>query len=57
MGAIMSQQLMQAAQIMEDQVDDEIHKLERMDEDELEILKQRRIGGYNILYLIFSVSF
>lgn len=45
MGAIMSEQLMQAAQIMEDQVDDEIHKLERMDDDELEILKQKRIDA------------
>jgi len=43
MGAILGQQLIQAAQVMEDQVDDEISKLERMDEDELETLKQRRV--------------
>jgi len=43
MGAILGQQLIQAAQVMEEQVDDEIAKLERMDEDELEMLKQRRV--------------
>jgi len=44
-GAIVGQQLLQAAQVMEEQVDDEISKLERMDEDELEILKQKRIDA------------
>ena len=44
MGQILGQQLLQAAQVMEEQVDDEISKLERLDEDELEIIKQRRIG-------------
>lgn len=43
MGAILGQQLLQAAQVMEEQVDDEISKLERMDEDELELIKQRRV--------------
>jgi len=45
MGAILGQQLLQAAQVMEEQVDDEIAKLERMDEDELELIKQRRIDA------------
>ncbi len=45
MGQILGQQLLQAAQVMEEQVDDEIRKLERLDEDELEIIKQRRIGS------------
>ena len=42
-GAIMGQQLLQAAQVMEEQVDDEIARLERMDEDELEVIKRRRM--------------
>jgi hypothetical protein len=45
MGQILGQQLLQAAQVMEEQVDDEISKLERLDEDELEIIKQRRIDA------------
>jgi hypothetical protein len=43
MGAILGQQLMQTAQIMEEQVDAEIKKLETMDEDELEVIKRQRM--------------
>jgi len=43
MGAILGNQLLQAAQVMEEQVDSEISRLERMDEDELEIIKRQRI--------------
>lgn len=43
MGAILGQQLMQTAQVMEDQVDAEMKKLEAMDEDDLEALKRQRI--------------
>jgi len=43
MGAILGQQLVQAAQVMEEQVDSEISRLERMDEDELEIIKRQRV--------------
>ena len=43
MGAILGQQLMKTAEIMEDQVDAEMRKLENMDEDDLEVLKKRRI--------------
>ena len=32
MGAVLGQQLLQVAQVMEDQVDQEIKQLERMDE-------------------------
>merc|ERR1712218_25557 len=43
MGAILGQQLMKTAELMEDQVDAEMKKLESMDEDDLEALKKRRI--------------
>jgi hypothetical protein len=44
MGAVLGQQLLQVAQVMEEQVDNEIRQLERMDEDDLEAIKRRRIG-------------
>jgi len=44
MGAILGEQLLNTAKMMEEQVDQEIANLERMDEDELEVIKQRRIG-------------
>jgi hypothetical protein len=44
MGALLGEQLMTAARIMEEQVDDEIKALERMDEDDLEAIKRRRMG-------------
>lgn len=43
MGALLGEQLMTAARIMEEQVDDEIKALERMDEDDLEAIKRRRM--------------
>ena len=44
MGAILGEQLLNAAKMMEEQVDQEIANLEKMDEDELEVIKKRRIG-------------
>ena len=44
MGAILGEQLLNAAKVMEEQVDQEIANLEKMDEDELEVIKRRRIG-------------
>ena len=44
-GAILGEQLLNAAKIMEEQVDQEIANLEKMDEDELEVIKRRRIGS------------
>ncbi len=46
-GAVLGEQLIQAAKIMEEQVDDEIKQLERMDEDDLEVIKQRRMGIFD----------
>jgi hypothetical protein len=43
MGAVLSEQLMNAAKIMEEQVDDEIKQMERLGEDDLEAIKRRRI--------------
>ncbi|XP_023333000.1 thioredoxin domain-containing protein 9-like [Eurytemora carolleeae] len=43
MGAILSQQLINAARVMEEQVDDEIKNLEKLDEDDLEAIKRRRL--------------
>jgi len=43
MGAILGEQLLNAAKMMEEQVDQEIANLEKMDEDELEVIKRRRI--------------
>jgi len=42
-GAVLGQQLLQVAKVMEEQVDDEIHKLEKMDEDDLEAIKRKRM--------------
>jgi len=47
MGAILGEQLLNAAKMMEEQVDQEIANLEKMDEDELEVIKRRRIGKVN----------
>ena len=39
MGALMSEQLMQAAAIVEDQIDAEMAKMEKLpDEDEMEVI-------------------
>jgi len=43
MGAILGEQLLTAAKMMEEQVDAEIKNLETLDEDELEVIKRRRI--------------
>jgi len=50
-GAVLGQQLLQVAQVMEDQVDQEIRQLERMDEDDLEAIKRRRMGEF-----LFGIS-
>lgn len=44
-GAVLGEQLLNAAKIMEEQVDDEIKQLERMDEDDLEAIKRRRMDA------------
>ena len=44
MGAILGEQLLNAAKVMEEQVDQQIANLDNMDEDELEVIKRRRIG-------------
>ena len=41
---VMQQQLVQAAQQAEQQVDAEIERLERLDEDDLEMMRQRRLA-------------
>ena len=52
MGAILSDQLMQAAAVVEDQIDAEMAKMEKLpDEDELEV----RI--WNIYYLGVRLAF
>lgn len=43
MGAILGQQLINAARVMEEQVDEQINKLENMDEDDIEAIKRRRL--------------
>ena len=43
-GAILGEQLLNAAKMMEEQVDQEIASLEKMDEDDLEVLRRRRMG-------------
>ena len=55
MGAILGEQLLNAARIMEEQVDQEIANLEKMDEDELEAIKRKRIGTC-LLILRFKVN-
>lgn len=39
----LEQQLLHSARIVEEQVDAELEKLDCMDEDELELLKERRL--------------
>jgi len=43
MGALMGQRMMEVANAMEDQVDAEIHKMEKMGENDFEDLKQKRL--------------
>merc|ERR1711962_201809 len=42
---MMANQLMAAAQIVEEQIDTELECLEKLDGDELEVLRQKRIAG------------
>ena len=44
MGAILGEQLPNAAKIMEEQVDQEIKDLEKLDEDDLEAIRRRKLG-------------
>ena len=44
MGAILGEQLLNAAKIMEEQVDQEIKDLEKLDEDDLEAIRRRKLG-------------
>lgn len=39
----LEQQMLHSARIVEEQIDTELDKLDRMDEDELERLKERRL--------------
>jgi len=43
MGAILGEQLINAAKIMEEQVDQEIKDLEKLDEDDLEAIRRRKM--------------
>ena len=45
MEQLLEQQLMAAANVVEQQLDSEIEKLDKMDKDELEILRERRIAA------------
>ena len=42
-GAILANQMLQAAKVVEEQIDREMEQLEKLDEDSLEALKQRRL--------------
>ena len=55
MGAILGEQLLNAAKVMEEQVDQQIANLDNMDEDELEVIKRRRIGK-NYFFEIMGVT-
>ena len=48
MGAILGEQLLNAAKIMEEQVDQEIKDLEKLDEDDLEAIRRRKLGKQDI---------
>ena len=41
----LQQQMLKVAEIMESQVDAEINKLDNMDEDEMELLRKRRMDA------------
>ncbi len=47
-GAMVEANLVQAAKVMEEQLDAEIDKLEKMDEDGLEALRQKRVRKQHI---------
>ena len=59
MGAILGEQLLNAAKIMEEQVDQEIKDLEKLDEDDLEAIRRRKLGKilyFPCHYLLTSLS-
>ena len=51
-GAILGEQLLNAAKIMEEQVDQEIANLEKLDEDDLEVLRRKRMGRENSIFTL-----
>ena len=55
MGAILGEQLLNAAKIMEEQVDQEIRDLEKLDEDDLEAIRRRKLGKLK-QYMIYMYS-
>merc|ERR1711993_49058 len=44
-GDVLASQLVNAAKIVEEQLDAEIDRLEKLDEDDLEVLRQKRMAG------------
>lgn len=40
---VIEQQVLTVAQVVEEKLDDEISKLDRLDEDDLEVLRERRL--------------
>ena len=44
MGAVLGEQMMHVANAMEEQVDAEINKMQNMDENDFEALKQQRLA-------------
>ena len=44
-GDVLANQLVNAAKIVEEQLDAEIDRLEKLDEDDLEVLRQKRMAG------------
>ena len=53
MGAILGEQLLNAAKIMEEQVDQEIKDLEKLDEDDLEAIRRRKLGILKMSFEVF----
>ena len=54
-GAILGEQLLNAAKIMEEQVDQEIANLEKLDEDDLEVLRRKRMGRENSIFTLKEI--
>nr|ACO11666.1 Thioredoxin domain-containing protein 9 [Caligus rogercresseyi] len=44
-GAILSERLMAAAQVVEEQLDAELNKMEKLDEDDLEAIRRQRLAN------------
>ena len=42
---MLEQQLLHAAEVMEEQIDTEMKKMDEMDEDDIEKIRQRRLKG------------